>query len=111
MAVVFGGRRGRMETELKMIFNFMTETANNALSLYELRLGETAVVHDFSLAPHVAEHLMNLGFIPGVEVRVTRSGPGGDPRVYRVDGTEVALRRDVSRQIEVRRAGNTGESA
>jgi ferrous iron transport protein A len=92
-----------------MIFNFMSGTAQNALSLYELPLGETAVVHDFSLAPHVAEHLMNLGFIPGVEVRVTRSGPGGDPRVYRVDGTEVALRRDVSRQIEVRRAGNAGE--
>jgi Fe2+ transport system protein FeoA len=38
-----------------------------------------------------------------VEVRVTRSGPGGDPRVYRVDGTEVALRQDVSKQIEIRR--------
>ena len=98
-----------METDLKMIFNFMSDAAQNALSLYELPLGETAVVHDFSLAPHVAEHLMNLGFIPGVEVRVTRSGPGGDPRVYRVDGTEVALRRDVSRQIEVRRAANAGE--
>ena len=92
-----------MESELKMIFNFMTEPAKIALSLYELPLGETALVHDFQMAPHVAEHLMNLGFVPGVEVRVTRSGPGGDPRVYRVDGTEVALRRDVSRQIEVRR--------
>jgi ferrous iron transport protein A len=76
--------------------------ADSAISLYELPLGETALVHDFSMAPHVAEHLMNLGFVPGVEVRVTRSGPGGDPRVYRVDGTEVALRRDVSKQIEIK---------
>jgi ferrous iron transport protein A len=91
-----------MEMELKMIFNFMTDMAQSALSLYELPLGETALVHDFSMAPHVAEHLMNLGFVPGVEVRVTRSGPGGDPRVYRVDGTEVALRRDVSKQIEIK---------
>ena len=97
-----------MESELKMIFNFMTEPAKIALSLYELPLGETALVHDFQMAPHVAEHLMNLGFVPGVEVRVTRSGPGGDPRVYRVDGTEVALRRDVSRQIEVRRPESDG---
>ena len=50
----------------------------------------------------IAEHLMNLGFVPGLEVRVIRSGPGGNPRVYRVDGTEVALRRDLSRCIAVR---------
>ncbi len=91
-----------------MIFNFMSDLASNPLSLHELPMGETAVVHDFRLAPHVAEHLMNLGFVPGVEVRVTRSGPGGDPRVYRVDGTEVALRRDVSRQIDVRRPEKPG---
>ncbi len=97
-----------MESELKMIFNFMSDLAHNSTSLYELPMGQTAVVHDFRLAPHVAEHLMNLGFVPGVEVRVTRSGPGGDPRVYRVDGTEVALRRDVSEQIEVRRSTSGG---
>ncbi len=100
-----------MEMELKMIFNFMTDTAQSALSLYELPLGETALVHDFNMAAHVAEHLMNLGFVPGVEVRVTRSGPGGDPRVYRVDGTEVALRRDVSKQIEIRRQKTSGVKA
>jgi ferrous iron transport protein A len=97
-----------MEMELKMIFNFMSDTAQSALSLYELPLGETALVHDFKMAAHVAEHLMNLGFVPGVEVRVTRSGPGGDPRVYRVEGTEVALRRDVSKQIEIRRSKVAG---
>ena len=91
-----------------MIFNFMSDPVSNPLSLHELPLGEVAVVHDFRLAPHVAEHLMNLGFVPGVEVKVTRSGPGGDPKVYRVDGTEVALRKDVSRQIEVRRKENGG---
>lgn len=48
---------------------------------------------------------MNLGFVPGLEVTVLRSGPGGDPRVYRVDGTEVAMRRDVSRHIHVEMIG------
>jgi ferrous iron transport protein A len=100
-----------MEMELKMIFNFMTDSAQSALSLYELQPGESALVHDFKMAEHVAEHLMNLGFVPGVEVRVTRSGPGGDPRVYRVDGTEVALRRDVSKQIEIRRHKTSGVKA
>ena len=48
---------------------------------------------------------MNLGFVPGLEVKVLRSGPGGDPRVYRVDGTEVAMRRDLSRHIQVELLG------
>ena len=52
---------------------------------------------------HIADHLMNLGFIPGLEVQLTRTGPGGNPCVYRVDGAEVALRRDLSRRIAVRR--------
>ncbi len=72
------------------------------MSLDELHHGAKAIVHEFHLSSSVADHLMNLGFIPGVEVEVTRSGPGGDPRVYRVDGTEVALRREVSQKIVVR---------
>lgn len=89
----------RINSVLKMIFNFISD--GKPITLAELRHGVRAIVHEFKLAPHVSEHLMNLGFIPGVEVEVSRSGPGGDPRVYRVDGTEVALRRDVSSLIEV----------
>ena len=48
---------------------------------------------------------MNLGFVPGLEVTVTRSCPGGDPRVYRVEGTEIAMRRDLSRHIHVQLLG------
>ena len=50
---------------------------------------------------------MNLGFVPGLEVTVARSSPGGDPRVYRVEGTEVAMRRDLSRHIHVELARRT----
>ena len=88
-----------------MVFNFMSDTdhpSSEHPSLSELELGERGIVTRFCMAPQVAEHLMNLGFIPGLEVTVARSGPGGDPRVYRVDGTEVALRRDLSRCIFVR---------
>ena len=60
---------------------------------------------DLELAPSLAEHLMNLGMVPGLEVTVTRSCPGGDPRVYRVEGTEIAMRRDLSRHIQVQLLG------
>jgi Fe2+ transport system protein FeoA len=88
---------------LKMVFNFMkvpVPKPNRTLS--DLALGESGILEDFDMPQTIAEHLMNLGFVPGLEIMVARSGPGGNPRVYRVDGTEVALRRDLSRCIAVR---------
>ena len=45
---------------------------------------------------------MLFGFMSGVEVVSGQSGPGGDPRVYGLDGTEVAIRRATARRILVR---------
>ena len=89
-----------------MVFNFMKQRARKPRHhLSDLNVGESGILDGFELEPSVAEHLMNLGFVPGLEVLVARSGPGGNPRVYRVDGTEVALRRDLSRCIEIRLLG------
>lgn len=92
-----------------MVFNFRKHchhlhhapTAGSTLG--DLAVGERGILEDFHMPAPIAEHLMNLGFIPGLEVLVARSGPGGNPRVYRVDGNEVALRRDLSACIAVRR--------
>lgn len=93
-----------------MIFNFIfgrfrKQPRQGARALADLHVGETAILSELELSPAVADHLMNLGFVPGLEVKVLRSGPGGDPRVYRVDGTEVAMRRDLSRHIQVELLG------
>jgi ferrous iron transport protein A len=96
--------------ELKMIFNFIfgrsrKQPRRKAGALADLHVGDKAILADLELSPPVAEHLMNLGFVPGLEVTVARSSPGGDPRVYRVEGTEVAMRRDLSRHIHVELIG------
>jgi ferrous iron transport protein A len=93
-----------------MIFNFKFGRRKAAphtrpSALADLKVGESAVLANLKLSPPVAEHLMNLGFVPGLVVKVLRSGPGGDPRVYRVDGTEIAMRRDLSRNIDVELIG------
>jgi len=93
-----------------MIFNFISRrrskpASGRASALADLQVGESAVLGDLKLSPAIADHLMNLGFVPGLVVKVLRSGPGGDPRVYRVDGTEVALRRDLSQHIDVEMSG------
>jgi ferrous iron transport protein A len=109
--VVAGRRRRiRIELELKMIFNFIfgrhkSDSKAGAQALSDLKVGESAVLSELEVSPPIAEHLMNLGFVPGLVVKVLRSGPGGDPRVYRVDGTEVAMRRDLSRHIHVELLG------
>jgi ferrous iron transport protein A len=95
--------------ELKMIFNFIfgrkQRGTPHSSALADLQVGERAIVQDLELDHPIAEHLMNLGFVPGLEVTVARSGPGGDPRVYRVEGTEVAIRRELSRHIHVSLVG------
>jgi len=93
-----------------MIFNFKFGRRRKAAqekssALADLEVGESAVLAELKLSPPVVEHLMNLGFVPGLVVKVLRSGPGGDPRVYRVDGTEVAMRRDLSEHIDVELIG------
>src|ERR1700758_5353485 len=93
-----------------MIFNFIfgrrrKQRQHQANALADLRVGESAILSELELAAPIAEHLMNLGFVPGLEVKVLRSGPGGDPRVYRLDGTEVAMRRELSRHIHVELIG------
>jgi len=110
LVVAPGRRRIRIEIELKMIFNFIfgrpqKQPRSRTSALADLHVGESAVLSDLELAPPVAEHLMNLGFVPGLVVKVLRSGPGGDPRVYRVEGTEVAMRRELSRHIHVELIG------
>jgi len=71
-------------------------------SLLELSEGEQAVLESLDLPADISHRLMELGFIPGLEVTAARSAPGGDPRVFRVDGSEFALRRETARHIRLR---------
>ena len=80
----------------------MRRTSSFIASLAELPANVRGTLDCFNLSKAVSEHLMNLGFVPGLEVSVVGSGPGGDPRIYRVDGSEVELRNDVSRGIMIR---------
>ncbi len=68
-------------------------------TLATLRLGEAATLDRLELPEAFAHRLMQLGFIPGVLVEAAHQAPGGDPRVYRVDGSEVALRQETARKL------------
>lgn len=67
--------------------------------LDELKLGESGFVCGFELENDESRRLMELGFLPGGEVQYARRSPFGDPRVFRVDGCDVALRRETAHLI------------
>jgi ferrous iron transport protein A len=47
----------------------------------------------------MAIRLMELGFLPGASVTAAKAAPGGDPRVFRIDGSEIALRRETAARV------------
>lgn len=73
------------------------------LTLADLRAGERCILDRLDLPKDVARRLMELGFLPGNEVVPGRRAPGGGPRVFQVDGSEVALREDTAARLYVRR--------
>lgn len=71
-------------------------------ALAELAEGEEAILVELDLPEEAARRLMALGFVPGCRVQAGRTAPGGDPRVYRVDGAEIALRAETATRLKVR---------
>lgn len=73
-----------------------------ARTLAQLAEGEAGVLDRLDLPDDIARRLMELGFLPGHVIVPARSAPGGNPRVYRVDGSEVALRRETASHLILR---------
>jgi len=71
-------------------------------SLVDLRKGDAGILDHIDLPGDDARRLMELGFLPGARVTAGLSAPGGDPRVFQVDGSEIALRRETARKLKVR---------
>ena len=81
--------------------------------LSSLRPYETAKVVGISAACRGAERrrMMDLGIVPGTEVRAELEGPGGDPTGYRIRGAVIALRRQQAERIQVERTAGSEEDA
>ncbi|MFB3777391.1 MAG: ferrous iron transport protein A [Bryobacteraceae bacterium] len=100
---------------LQLIFNRRRATSRthasvrSPRSLVELREGEHGILAGIDLPGEEGQRLMELGFLPGTIVTAAASAPGGDPRVFRVDGSEVALRSETAARVRLRPARTTAE--
>ena len=74
----------------------------HARDLTHLKRGESGILDRLELPADEARRLMEMGFVPGHTIVPAHAAPGGDPRVFRVDGSEVALRRETARRLLLR---------
>jgi ferrous iron transport protein A len=81
--------------------------ASRRLTLADLEPGRRGVLERLDVPDDLAQRLMELGFVPGHVVAPGLSAPGGDPRVFQIDGSEVALRRETAARLWLRPESET----
>lgn len=96
-------RKKASQTETVLQLSGNNESHAPLASLFDLRRGEAGVVDRIDLPTEDARRLMELGFLPGARVTAGLSAPGGDPKVFQVDGAEIALRGETARRMKIRR--------
>jgi Fe2+ transport system protein FeoA len=70
-------------------------------TLAEISLGRTATVRTVDGARSFRRRLLEMGLVPGTEVRVVTIAPLGDPLQIEVRGGQWSIRRTEAAQIEV----------
>ncbi len=73
------------------------------VALTDLEIGEGGAITLIALPTTHQQFLTRIGLVPGAEITFSRRAPLGDPSVYSVDGTEVALRAETASYIFVQR--------
>ncbi len=112
-----GGRAGSLDSAerpghtgsvLQMSFNKLFVQSRNRhrfprpSSLVELGEGQDGILESIELPAEARHRLMEMGFLPGSRVTAAGSAPGGNPRVFRVDGSEIALRVETAAMLKLR---------
>jgi len=80
----------------------MLQLTSPPRTLLSLRKGDHAILASIQLPMEDARRLMELGFVPGMRITAGQSAPGGDPRVFQVDGSELAVRRATASKVTIR---------
>lgn len=74
-------------------------------SLKDLRRGESATVLSLSAKGLIRRRLLDLGLVPGTEVRMVRRSPLGSPTAFLIRGAIIALRDDDAAMVRVKLSG------
>ncbi|MBQ1173158.1 MAG: ferrous iron transport protein B [Lachnospiraceae bacterium] len=71
------------------------------MTLKELKIGQPAVIDQVGGKGALRQHFLDMGVLPGAELKIEKYAPMGDPMEVRIHGYELTLRLDEAGQIEV----------
>ena len=71
------------------------------MTLREMKPGQSGKVISIGESGPLKRRIMDIGITPGVEVKVVKMAPLGDPVEIRIRGYELSLRREEAARIEV----------
>ncbi|BCJ97093.1 FeoA family protein [Anaerocolumna chitinilytica] len=69
--------------------------------LTDISVGRHTTVLELKASDLLRERMLALGLTRGARIEVIRRGPSGDPTVYGIRGTMIALRREEADLISV----------
>ena len=71
------------------------------MTLKEMKPGQSGRVASIGESGQLKRRIMDMGITPGVEVKVIKVAPLGDPVEINVRGYELSLRKEEAARIEV----------
>ncbi|MDO4510803.1 MAG: ferrous iron transport protein B [Bacteroidales bacterium] len=71
------------------------------MTLDELKIGQSAVVTTVGGEGALRQHFLDMGVIPGSEIKLVKFAPMGDPMQLRIHGYQLTLRKDDAAKIGV----------
>lgn len=69
--------------------------------LTDISVGNNTTVLELKASDLLRERMLALGLTKGAKVEVIRRGPSGDPTVYGIRGTMIALRKEEAELVTV----------
>ena len=74
------------------------------MTLKEMKPGESGKVVSIGESGQLKRRIMDMGITPGVDVKVIKVAPLGDPVEVNIRGCELSLRKEEAARIEVEKA-------
>ena len=73
------------------------------MNLYELPLNSVGVVDNLNCNGNIRRRLLDLGLVKGTKITPVFKSPSGDPTAYEIRKTLIALRKEDSQLINLKK--------
>ncbi|MBN1536345.1 MAG: FeoA domain-containing protein [Anaerolineales bacterium] len=85
----------------KQQINPAAHTSVQRKILSELKIGQSGIVVKVGGKGQIRQRMMDMGLVPGSEIKVLRKAPLGDPVEFSIKGYNLSLRKSEAKDIEV----------